>query len=94
MWRDLERLCAKYGLPFHRPSVFPRPSLLAARVACTAAAEPWCGDFVRAVFHANFAEGPQHRQRRDGHRHPRGNDRLEDAVAWAVTAANRAADRR
>src|SRR2546425_5760694 len=56
VWRDLERLCAKYGLPFHRPSVFPRPSLLAARVACTAAAEPWCGDFVRAVFHANFAE--------------------------------------
>src|SRR2546425_3002233 len=56
MWRDLERLCAKYGLPFRRPSVFPRPSLLAARVACTAAAEPWCGDFVRAVFHANFAE--------------------------------------
>src|SRR5256885_1268642 len=55
MWRDLERLCAKYGLPFRRPSVFPRPSLLAARVACTAAAEPWCGDFVRAVFHANFA---------------------------------------
>ena len=56
MWRDLERLCAKYGLPFRRPSVFPRPSLLVARVACTAAAEPWCGDFVRAVFHANFAE--------------------------------------
>src|SRR5439155_13691282 len=56
MWRDLERLCAKYGLPFRRPSVFPRPSLLAARVACTAAAEPWCGDFVRAVFHANFAD--------------------------------------
>ena len=56
MWRDLERLCAKYGLPFRRPAVFPRPSLLAARVACVAAAEPWCGDFVRAVFHANFAE--------------------------------------
>src|SRR2546429_5420050 len=56
MWRDLARLCAKYGLPFRRPSVFPRPSLLVARVTCTAAAEPWCGDFVRAVFHANFAE--------------------------------------
>ena len=56
MWRDLERLCAKYGLPFRRPAVFPRPSLLAARVACAAAAEPWFGDFVRAVFHANFAE--------------------------------------
>src|SRR5216117_1962838 len=56
MWRDLERLSAKHGLPFRRPSVFPRPSLLAARVACTAAAEPWCGDFVRAVFHANFVD--------------------------------------
>ncbi len=41
---------------FRRPTVFPRPSLLAARVACNAATEPWCGDFVRAVFHANFAE--------------------------------------
>src|SRR5438093_7450041 len=57
LWSDLERLCAKYGLPFRRPSVFPRSSLLAARVARTAAAEPWCGDFVRAVFHANFADG-------------------------------------
>src|SRR6185503_2219 len=34
MWRDLERLCAKYDLPFRRPSRFPRPSLLAARIAC------------------------------------------------------------
>src|SRR2546427_12445225 len=56
MWRDLERLCAKHGLPFRRPSVFPRPSLLAARVACAAEAEPWCGDFVRAVYRASFAD--------------------------------------
>jgi len=56
MWRDLERLCGKYGLPFRRPSVFPRPSLLAARVACAAEAEPWCGDFVRAVYRASFAD--------------------------------------
>jgi 2-hydroxychromene-2-carboxylate isomerase len=56
MWRDLERLCAKYGLPLRRPSRFPRPSLLAARVACVGAGEPWGGDFIRAVYHANFAE--------------------------------------
>ena len=137
MWRDLERLCAKYGLPFRRPSVFPRSSLLAARVACTAAAEPWCGDFVRAVFHANFAHdrdiasvetvtairrpgralveaaaAPEAKARlRAAERAIAlgifgaptavvgdelfwGNDRLEDAVAWAVTAASRAGDRR
>ena len=137
MWRDLERLCAKYGLPFRRPSVFPRSSLLAARVACTAAAEPWCGDFVRAVFHANFAHdrdiasvetvtairrpgralveaaaAPEAKARLRaaeraiglgifgaptavvGDELFWGNDRLEDAVAWAVTAASRAGDRR
>ncbi|HEY2524627.1 MAG TPA: 2-hydroxychromene-2-carboxylate isomerase [Candidatus Binataceae bacterium] len=56
MWRDIERLCEKYGLPFRRPSRFPRSGLLAARVACMAADEPWCPRFVRAVFRANFAE--------------------------------------
>jgi 2-hydroxychromene-2-carboxylate isomerase len=56
MWRDLERLCAKDGLPFRRPTRFPRSGLLAARVACLAADEPWCPDFVRAVYRANFAE--------------------------------------
>lgn len=30
MWRDMERLCAKYGLPWRKPSVFPRNSTLAA----------------------------------------------------------------
>jgi len=30
MWRDMERLSASYGLPFRRPSVFPRNGLLAA----------------------------------------------------------------
>lgn len=58
MWRDVERLCAKYGLPFARPSRFPRSGLLAARVACLARAtsEPWLPEFVRAVYRANFAE--------------------------------------
>jgi 2-hydroxychromene-2-carboxylate isomerase len=56
MWRDMERLCEKYQLPFRRPSKFPRSGLLAARVACMAAEEPWCPRFVRAVYRANFAE--------------------------------------
>lgn len=56
MWRDLERLCAKHGLSWRRPSVFPRSSVLAARVACAGAAEGWGPQFVRAAFRANFAE--------------------------------------
>ncbi len=58
MWRDMERLCPKHGVPFAKPSRFPRDGLLAARVACLARAgsEPWLSDFVRAVFRANFAE--------------------------------------
>ena len=57
MWRDLERICADLELPFRRPGRFPRHSVLAARIACRFAAEPWLPDFVRAVFRANFAEG-------------------------------------
>ncbi|WP_224369015.1 2-hydroxychromene-2-carboxylate isomerase [Hyalangium versicolor] len=56
MWRDLERLCVKYGLPWLKPSVFPRNSTLAARVALVGAEEPWGPGFVRAVYAANFAE--------------------------------------
>jgi len=56
MWRDLERLCAKHGLPWRKPGVFPRHSVLVARVACAAAGEPWEGAFMRAAFRANFAE--------------------------------------
>ena len=58
MWRDMERLCARYGIPFAKPSRFPRSGLLAARVACLARAtsELWLPGFVRAVFRANFAE--------------------------------------
>ena len=56
MWRDLERICAEQGLPLRRPSQFPRNGLTAARVACLCAGEPWIGEFVRAVYTANFAE--------------------------------------
>jgi len=55
MWRDLERLCEGYGLPFQRPSVFPRNGLLAARIACVGEGAAWLPEFVRASFAANFA---------------------------------------
>jgi 2-hydroxychromene-2-carboxylate isomerase len=56
MWRDLERLCEDYSIPFKRPSVFPRNGLLAARVALVAGDEDWCPAYSRAAFTANFAE--------------------------------------
>lgn len=56
MWRDLERICEREGLPLRRPSVFPRPSLVAARVACVGAREAWGPEFVRAIYRANFAD--------------------------------------
>lgn len=56
MWRDLERVCAEEGIPLRRPSQFPRSGLVAARVACAAAEEPWLPAFVRGVYTANFAE--------------------------------------
>lgn len=56
MWADMARCCAGLGLPFVKPSAFPRGSLLAARIASSHADAPWMGRFVRAVYHANFAE--------------------------------------
>jgi 2-hydroxychromene-2-carboxylate isomerase len=54
MWRDLERLCADFGLPFRQPQPFPQPSLLAARVALVGLAEAWGEEFCRAVFREEF----------------------------------------
>ena len=56
MWRDVERLCQKYDIPFKKPTHFPRNGLLAARIACIGQDEGWCPGFSRAVFSANFAE--------------------------------------
>jgi 2-hydroxychromene-2-carboxylate isomerase len=61
MWRDMERLCAELDAPFKKPSLFPRGSLLATRIAVACAhAELGAQDFVlafsRRVYRANFAE--------------------------------------
>lgn len=57
MWRDMERLCENYGIPFRKPEKFPANSLLATRVAMLARGKAWLPDYVRAVYHANFATG-------------------------------------
>ncbi|BCJ92399.1 2-hydroxychromene-2-carboxylate isomerase [Terrihabitans soli] len=56
MWRDLERLCLKHGLPFRQPPEFPQNGLLAARIALilSDAERP---AFTRAVFLYEFGEG-------------------------------------
>jgi 2-hydroxychromene-2-carboxylate isomerase len=56
MWRDMERLTAKFGMEWHRPSQFPRNSIPALRVACSIANKSWCVDYVRGVFTANFGQ--------------------------------------
>jgi 2-hydroxychromene-2-carboxylate isomerase len=54
MWRDMKRLTTKLGLQWHRPSVFPRNTVVAARVAAAYASEPWIDRFIMEAFVANF----------------------------------------
>ena len=56
MWRDMEREARKYGLPFARPSTFPRVALLPMRVATLGAAQPWIGEFCRRVMRQNWVD--------------------------------------
>src|SRR5215469_7414906 len=57
MWRDLERICAREGLPLKLPPVrFPQNGLKAARLALVGEREGWAPAFSRAVFVANYAE--------------------------------------
>lgn len=56
VWQDMARQCRKYGLRWTQPSVFPRPSVLAARIALVGAEESWIGDFCRRVMERNFVE--------------------------------------
>lgn len=56
MWRDLERLTSKFGLPWQKPSVFPRNSVLPARIAAANVEQPWLAAFIRTTFVTNFAD--------------------------------------
>src|SRR5262245_16232367 len=57
MWRDMERQCARMGLPaIVRPDPFPQNSLLAARVDRARPTEARV-HFSRAVYRAQFTKG-------------------------------------
>jgi 2-hydroxychromene-2-carboxylate isomerase len=55
MWADMVRQCKKYGLPWVKPSAFPRSAVLPLRVALLSADEPWIGEFCKGIMLANFA---------------------------------------
>lgn len=55
-WRDMARQCAKYGLPWRQPTVFPRTALLPLRVALVGAGQGWIAAFTRRMMTMNFAE--------------------------------------
>ncbi|EQA46112.1 DSBA-like thioredoxin domain protein [Leptospira broomii serovar Hurstbridge str. 5399] len=57
MWKDLERRCGKYELPFLRPAIFPQNGLMAARIATAYCEEDWIHEFVKLVYKAEFALG-------------------------------------
>lgn len=56
MWRDIERLCEKYKVPFAKPTEFPRNGILPARVAIAFEGESWVPKFTKKVFNSNFVE--------------------------------------
>jgi 2-hydroxychromene-2-carboxylate isomerase len=56
VWKDMERQCRKYALPWRKPTAFPRRALLPLRVALLGADEPWIGAFCRAVMLLNFSQ--------------------------------------
>jgi 2-hydroxychromene-2-carboxylate isomerase len=55
MWTDMERQCRKFDLRWHRPTEFPRHSVLPARVALLGVNQPWLLPFAQEVMLANFA---------------------------------------
>ncbi|MDL2338391.1 MAG: 2-hydroxychromene-2-carboxylate isomerase, partial [Pseudomonadota bacterium] len=56
VWKDMERQCRKFDLPWVQPTAFPRSGLLPLRVALVGAEQPWMGAFCRRVMALNFAE--------------------------------------
>lgn len=56
VWKDIERECLKYGLPFKYPSTFPRGALLSIRVALLGADQPWIAAYSKRMMQLNFVE--------------------------------------
>lgn len=56
MWRDMERQCEKYCLPWNKPSTFPRRALLPMRVAVFGKQSEWIEEFSKRMMTLNFVE--------------------------------------
>jgi len=56
VWRDMARRAEKYGLPFNKPSRFPRSAVLPLRVALLGADQAWLPAFCRAVMRQNWVD--------------------------------------
>jgi 2-hydroxychromene-2-carboxylate isomerase len=54
--RDMVRLCAKYGIAWKAPSVFPRTAVYPMRVAAAHADAPWLPEYCRRFMLSNFAQ--------------------------------------
>lgn len=55
MWQDMPRVCEKYGIPWRKPTTFPRLAVLPIRVALVGAESPWIGGFCKRMMLKNFA---------------------------------------
>jgi len=55
-WRDMERQCQKYRLPWTRPSRFPRHTVLPTRVALLGAGDGWISAYCKRMMQLNFVE--------------------------------------
>jgi 2-hydroxychromene-2-carboxylate isomerase len=56
MWKDMVRQCRKYGVPWTRPTTFPRRAVLPMRVALLGAEQLWIADYCRKIMLLNFSE--------------------------------------
>jgi 2-hydroxychromene-2-carboxylate isomerase len=53
-WKDMARQTKKQGLPWIRPTNFPRSAILPLRVALVGAEEPWMAEYCRKMMTLNF----------------------------------------
>ena len=56
VWLDMQRQCRKYGIPWNKPSAFPRAAVYPMRIAAANAGAPWLPEFCQRIFRANFVE--------------------------------------
>jgi 2-hydroxychromene-2-carboxylate isomerase len=54
--KDMVRQCRKYGIPWTRPTTFPRIAVLPMRVALVGAGEPWMAEYSRRIMLLNFSQ--------------------------------------